>query len=63
LALRAEGLDCRPMSGFDAAKVDAAFFPDGRWRTNFLLNIDYGDRTRLHPRLPRLGFDEVAGWE
>ena len=51
------------MSGFDAAKVDAAFFLDGRWRTNFLLNIGYGDRTRLHPRLPRLGFDEVAGWE
>jgi 3-hydroxypropanoate dehydrogenase len=63
LALRAQGLDCGPMSGFDAAKVDVAFFPDGRWRTNFLLNIGYGDRTRLHPRLPRLGFDEVARWE
>jgi len=63
LALRAQGLDCGPMSGFDPAKVDAAFFPDGRWRTNFLLNIGYGDRDRLHPRLPRLGFDEVARWE
>ena len=63
LALRAQGLDCGPMSGFDPAKVDAAFFPDGRWRTNFLLNIGYGDRARLHPRLPRLGFDEVARWE
>jgi 3-hydroxypropanoate dehydrogenase len=63
LALRAQGLDCGPMSGFDAAKVDAEFFPDGRWRTNFLLNIGYGDRDRLHPRLPRLGFDEVARWE
>ena len=63
LALRAHGLDCGPMSGFDAAKVDAAFFPDGRWRTNFLLNIGYGDRDRLHPRLPRLGFDEAARWE
>ena len=63
LALRAQGLDCGPMSGFDAAKVDAAFFPGGRWRTNFLLNIGYGDRGRLHPRLPRLAFDEVARWE
>jgi 3-hydroxypropanoate dehydrogenase len=63
LALRAQGLDCGPMSGFDAAKVDAAFFPDRGWRTNFLLNIGYGDRERLRPRLPRLGFDEVARWE
>jgi 3-hydroxypropanoate dehydrogenase len=63
LALRAQGLDCGPMSGFDAAKVDAAFFPDGRYRTNFLLNIGYGDRDRLRPRLPRLGFDEAARWE
>jgi 3-hydroxypropanoate dehydrogenase len=63
LALRAQGLDCGPMSGFDAAKVDAEFFPDGRCRTNFLLNIGYGDRETLRPRLPRLGFDEVARWE
>ena len=63
LALRAQGLDCGPMSGFDAAKVDAAFFPDRRYRTNFLLNIGYGDRGTLRPRLPRLGFDEVARWE
>ena len=63
LALRAQGLDCGPMSGFDADKVDAAFFPDRRYRTNFLLNIGYGDRSRLRPRLPRLGFDEVARWE
>jgi 3-hydroxypropanoate dehydrogenase len=63
LALRAQGLDCGPMSGFDAAKVDAAFFPDGRYRTNFLLNIGYGDRDRLRARLPRLGFGEVARWE
>jgi 3-hydroxypropanoate dehydrogenase len=63
LALRAQGLDCGPMSGFDAAKVDAAFFPDRRYRTNFLLNIGYGDRDRLRARLPRLGFDEVARWE
>ena len=63
LALRAQGLDCGPMSGFDADKVDAAFFSDRRWHTNFLLNIGYGDRSRLHPRLPRLGFDEIARWE
>ena len=62
LALRAQGLDCGPMSGFDAAKVDAAFFPDGRYRSNFLLNIGYGDRAHLRPRLPRLGFAEVACW-
>src|SRR5499427_4780369 len=60
MALRAQGLDCGPMSGFEANKVDAAFFPDRRYRTNFLLNIGYGDRDRLRPRLPRLGFDEVA---
>jgi 3-hydroxypropanoate dehydrogenase len=63
VALRAEGLDCGPMSGFDNAKVDAEFFPDGRWRSNFLVNIGYGDRTRLHPRLPRLSFAEAARWE
>jgi 3-hydroxypropanoate dehydrogenase len=63
LALRAQGLDCGPMSGFHPAKVDAAFFPDQRYRTNFLLNIGYGDRGTLRPRLPRLGFDEVARWE
>jgi len=63
LALRAQGLDCGPMSGFDADKVDAAFFPGRRYRTNFLLNIGYGDHDRLRPRLPRLGFDEIARWE
>jgi 3-hydroxypropanoate dehydrogenase len=62
LALRARGLDCGPMSGFDADKVDAVFFPDGKWRANFLLNIGYGDRAALHPRLPRLGFNEAARW-
>jgi 3-hydroxypropanoate dehydrogenase len=56
LALR---LDCGPMSGFDAAKVDVAFFLDGRHRTNFLLNIGYGDRETPRPRLARPGFDEV----
>jgi len=63
LALRAQGLDCGPMSGFDADKVDAAFFSGRRWRTKFLLNIGYGDRDKLRPRLPRLGFNEAARWE
>jgi len=63
LALRAQGLDCGPMSGFDADKVDAVFFPDRRWRANFLVNIGYGDRGKLRPRLPRLGFDEATRWE
>jgi 3-hydroxypropanoate dehydrogenase len=62
LALRAQGLDCGPMSGFDGAKVDAAFFPDGRYRSNFLLNVGYGEPAALRPRLPRLGFAEVARW-
>jgi 3-hydroxypropanoate dehydrogenase len=62
LALRALGLDCGPMSGFDNAKVDAEFFGDGRWRSNFLLNIGYGARPHPHPRPPRLGFTEIARW-
>lgn len=62
LALRAQGLDCGPMSGFDPAKVNAAFLADGRWRSNFLLNIGYGERASLRPRLPRLEFAEVAHW-
>ena len=60
LALRALGLDCGPMSGFDNAKVDAAFFPDGRVRSNFLINIGYGDPATLFPRNPRLDFDEAC---
>jgi 3-hydroxypropanoate dehydrogenase len=60
LALRAMGLDVGPMSGFDSAKVDAAFFVGTRIRTNFLLNIGYGDRTKLFPRSPRLAFNEIA---
>lgn len=58
LALRAVGLDCGPLSGFDAGTVDQAFFPDGRFRTNFLCNIGYGDAQALFGRLPRLDFDE-----
>jgi 3-hydroxypropanoate dehydrogenase len=58
LALRAVGLDCGAMSGFDNGKVDAAFFPDGRLKSNFLINIGYGIGTRLPPRNPRFSFEE-----
>ena len=58
LALRAVGLDCGAMSGFDNGKVDAAFFPDGRLKSNFLINIGYGIGNRLPPRNPRFSFEE-----
>ena len=60
LAARALGLDCGPMSGFDAAKLDAEFFPDGKVKSNFLCNLGYGDASRLHPRGPRLDFGEAC---
>jgi 3-hydroxypropanoate dehydrogenase len=60
LAARAVGLDCGPMSGFDPAKVNAEFFPQGKWKANFLCNLGYGDRSKLFPRNPRLEFDEVS---
>lgn len=60
LAARALGLDCGPMSGFDAAKVDAAFFPDGRTKVNFVCNLGYGDPSGLRPRGPRLAFEEAC---
>ena len=60
LAARALGLDCGPMSGFDAAKVDSAFFPDGKIKSNVLINLGYGDATALYPRSPRLSFGEAC---
>jgi 3-hydroxypropanoate dehydrogenase len=60
MAARALGLDCGPMSGFDNAKVDAAFFPGGRIRSNFLCNLGYGDPKGLFERSPRLSFDEAC---
>jgi 3-hydroxypropanoate dehydrogenase len=60
LAARALGLDCGPMSGFDNAKVDAAFFAGTPWKSNFLVNLGHGDAQNLFPRSPRLAFDEVA---
>jgi len=61
LAARALGLDCGPMSGFDNAGVDAAFFAGTATKSNFLINIGYGDASRdLFPRSPRLSFDEAC---
>lgn len=58
LAARALGLDCGPMSGFNAAKINAEFFPDGKWKINLVCNLGYGDPAKLMPRNPRLEFDE-----
>jgi 3-hydroxypropanoate dehydrogenase len=60
LAARALGLDCGPMSGFDADKLNAAFFSDGKWKVNLLCNLGFGDANKLHPRDPRLKFEEAA---
>ena len=60
LAARSLGLGTGPMSGFDNAKVDAAFFAGTAVKSNFLVNLGYGDSAGLFPRSPRLSFDEVA---
>lgn len=75
LAARSLGLDCGPMSGFDAVKVDHEFFPrgqpgqdefdqeyfpDSHIKTNFICNLGYGDPAKLFPRSPRLDFDEAC---
>ena len=60
IAARACGLDVGGMSGFDNAKVDAEFFPDGKRRSNFLINLGYGDKGKLLPRHPRLAFEEAC---
>ncbi len=60
LAARALGLDCGPMSGFSREKCDELFFPDGRWKSNFLCNLGYGDKSGLWPRNPRLAFGEAC---
>jgi 3-hydroxypropanoate dehydrogenase len=54
------GLDCGPMSGFDADKVNQEFFPDGKWKANFICNLGYGNPAKVHPRSPRLEFDEAC---
>jgi 3-hydroxypropanoate dehydrogenase len=60
LAVRAVGLDAGPLNGFDNAKVDAEFFDGTTFRSNFVINIGYGDETKLFPRSPRLDFSEIA---
>jgi 3-hydroxypropanoate dehydrogenase len=60
LAARALSLDCGPMSGFDNAKVDAAFFAGTTIKSNFLCNLGYGDKSKLFPRSPRLELEEAC---
>ena len=60
LAARALGLDCGPMSGFNAKAIDAHWFPEGDCHVNFLCNLGYGDTAGLHPRAPRLNFDDAC---
>ncbi|MFM0439061.1 malonic semialdehyde reductase [Paraburkholderia strydomiana] len=60
LAARALGLDAGPMSGFDATQVDETFFAGTTIRSNFLVNLGYGDASKLFPRSPRLSFAEAA---
>ena len=63
LAARAVGLDVGAMSGFDNAKVDELFLFGTGWKSNFLVNLGYGDPAGLFPRSPRLSFDEAARLE
>jgi 3-hydroxypropanoate dehydrogenase len=60
LAARALGLDCGPMSGFDAKGLDAEFFAGTTWRSNFVCNLGYGSDENLFERLPRLSFEEAC---
>ncbi len=60
IAARSLGLDTGAMSGFDNAKVDAAFFAANGWRSNFLVNLGHGDPEGLFGRSPRLDFDEAC---
>ena len=60
IAARAVGLDCGPMSGVDLAKVNAEFFPDGRLQANFLINLGFGDDSKLFDRNPRLTFEQAC---
>jgi 3-hydroxypropanoate dehydrogenase len=63
LAARAAGLDAGPMSGFDNGKVDELFFAGTTWKSNFLVNLGYGDPSGVFPRSPRLSFDEACRFE
>ncbi|MDY5293789.1 MAG: malonic semialdehyde reductase, partial [Escherichia coli] len=61
VACRALGLDTGPMSGFDRQHVDDAFFAGSTLKSNLLINIGYGDSSKLFARLPRLSFEEACG--
>lgn len=60
LAARALGLDCGPMSGFDADKINAVFFADSKVKVNFICSFGYGDADKLFPRSLRFAFDEAC---
>lgn len=60
IAARSLGLDCGPMSGFDAALINKTFWPDGRIKANFMCNIGYGDEAKVYPRSPRLPFEKAC---
>jgi nitroreductase len=60
IAARALGLDCGPISGVDLNEVDKALFPDGKWKTNFLINLGYIDQSKTYPRNPRLPFNKAC---
>ena len=60
IAVRALGLDVGPISGFNNAKVDEAFFEGTSWKSNFICNIGHGDESKLYPRGPRRSFDQVC---
>ena len=60
MAARSLGIDCGPMGGFSRKGVDEAFFPDGRTKSNFLINLGYGITEKLHPRQPRFSFEEFC---
>ena len=60
MAARSLGLDCGPMSGFDAAKVDAEFWAGSSVKTNFIVNLGHGDASKLFSRSPRLSFEEAC---
>jgi 3-hydroxypropanoate dehydrogenase len=62
VAARALGLDCGPMSGFDNAGVDEAFFSGTRIQSNFICSVGYGDPASVFPRNPRLSFEEAGRW-
>lgn len=60
VAARALGYDCGPMSGFDRGQVDAAFFAESGWKSNFLVSVGHDDPSHAKPRLPRLAFEQAC---